>query len=183
MRIAPRILLCSMLLGLPVQAAQQGTVVRQAPVYADASLAAQRVGRIDAGAQVTLFDRKGGWQEIYSEEEGITGWVRVYQVREGDFGAGAVSENKEDSRGFLAGLATFSRKASGFFRQDSGVTSSGTATIGVRGLSEAEISSAQADFDELQKLQGFASSKKRSRRFASAGSLKASKVPHFSGSK
>ncbi len=183
MKTSLRILLCSMLLAVPAQAAQQGTIVRQAPVHADASAAAERVGRIDAGAQVTLFDRKGGWQEIYSEQPAITGWVRVYQVRQGDFGAGAAGDNKEDSRGFLSGLAAFSRKASGFFSQDSGVTSSGTATIGVRGLSEAEISSAQADFDELQKMQGYASSKKRMRGFASAGSLKASKVPHFSGSK
>jgi hypothetical protein len=176
-------MLCSMLLAVPAQAGQQGTIVRQAAVYSEASAAAPRVGQIDAGARVSLFDRKGGWQEIFSEEKAITGWVRAYQVRQGDFGAAVASDSKEDSRGFLAGLASFSRKASGFFRQDSGVTSSGTATIGVRGLSEAEIRSAQADFDELQKMEQFASSKNRARGFASAGGLKASKVPYFPGPK
>lgn len=172
-----------MLPALPAQAGEQGTIVRQATVYADASSASPRVGSLQAGTRVSLFGRKGGWHEIFSDEQGVIGWVRVFQVREGNFGVTAVDESSADSRGFLAGLASFSRKASGFFRHDGGATSSSTATIGVRGLSEVEIKSAQADFDELAKMKSYASNEKRLKTFVAHGGLKASKVPYISGSR
>jgi len=171
-------------LGALAQANQQGVMVRQATVYADASSAAQAVGIIKAGDRVSVFGRKGGWKEIFSEKKAITGWVRVYQVREGDYAAQVVTtQEEEDSRGFLGGLASFSRKASGFFTQDNSATSSGTATIGVRGLSEDEIKSAKADFRELKKMKKFASNRKRMSKFRANGSLKSSKVPHIPGFK
>ena len=178
-----RILLWAMLLSAPLQADQQGTIVREAMVHADASSSAQRVGKLDAGTRVSLFQRKGGWREVFSEEKAIIGWVHVYQVRQGDIGGSVVTESSEDSRGFLSGLAAFSRKASGFFTRGTDVNSSGTATIGVRGLSDAEIKSAQADFDELARMKKYASSSKRARKFASNGGLKPAKVAHISGAK
>lgn len=183
MRSLLRILLVFLLLGSEVQAEAQGIIVRQAMVYDDASIAASSVGKIPAGVSVTLFKRNGGWQEIYSEERSIIGWVRSYQVRAGEYNNSLVNSEQEDDRGFLSGLAAFSRKASGFFTQDSGVTSSGTATIGVRGLSEVEINSAEADFEELKKMDGYASNGKRMKRFTRAGELKAYKVPYISGAK
>ena len=179
MKALPIVFLCCLLASVTAQAEQGGIIVRKATVYAEATSASAIVARVDAGLRVSVFSRKGGWNEIYSEDEGIIGWVRVYQVRQGDIADTSVTTEKEDSRGFLAGLATFSRKASGFFRQDSGATSSGTATIGVRGLSEVEIESAQADFIELETLQGFASQSKRMSGFSTAGQLKAVKVPHL----
>jgi len=178
-----RIVVLFLSLGVSVQANQDGIMVRQAKVYSAASSAAQPVGQIEAGVRVSVFGRKGGWKEIYSEQTAITGWVRVFQVREGNYATQAGSQPEEDSRGFLSGLASFSRKASGFFTQDSGATSSSTATIGVRGLSEAEIESAQADFDELKKMESFGSSHDRVIVFSSSGGLKARKVPHISGAK
>lgn len=183
MKLVIRYLLCLLLVAVPVHANQQGTMVRQAPVFADASSASRRVADIRAGAQVTLFERRGGWQEIYSEDNGIVGWVRVFQVRRGDLGGTVITDNKEDSRGFLSGLAALSRKASGFFSRDSGVTSSSTATIGVRGLSETEIKSAQADFDELEKMKAYSSNRSRMKGFKKAGGLQSYKVPYISGAK
>jgi len=183
---AMKFILCLLVLfislGAFAQVNPEGVMVRQATVYADASSSTQAVGRIRAGARVSIFGRKGGWQEIYSEPEAITGWVRVYQVREGNYATQVNPQEQEDSRGFLAGLASFSRKASGFFTQDNSATSSATATIGVRGLSEEEIKSAKADFHELEKMKTFASNHKRMSKFSSKGSLQANKVPHISGS-
>ena len=183
MRFSPFILFLLLLCSVSLRAEDQGIIVRQSTVYADATAASAIVARVDAGVHVNIFGRKGGWTEIFSEEKGIIGWVRVYQVRQGEVAEAPVSEQQEDSRGFLAGLASFSRKASGFFRQESGATSAGTATIGVRGLSESEIESAQADFGELDKLESYASNANRLRDFTRAGKLKASKVPHVSGPK
>jgi hypothetical protein len=104
-------------------------------------------------------------------------------VRAGNLAAPEVVTEQEDSRGFLAGLASFSRKASGFFTQDSTATSSGTATIGVRGLSETDIKSAKPDFGELEKMNTYASKPQRMDRFATQGGLQANKVPYISGLK
>jgi len=175
-----RVLLVFVLLGSEVRAESQGIIVRQATVYTDASIAAGSVGNVPAGVTVTMFKRKGGWQEIYSEERSIIGWVRSYQVRVGNYNSSVVNQEKEDERGFLSGLATFSRTASGYFTQDSGTTSSGTATIGVRGLSEVEINSAEPDFEELKKMDQYASDDKRVKRFSTAGGLQAHKVPYIS---
>lgn len=177
-----KIILCMLVLfislGAFAQANPEGVMVRQATVYANASSSAQAAGRIRAGARVSVYERKGGWKEIYSQQPAITGWVRVYQVREGNYATQVKPQEQEDSRGFLAGLASFSRKASGFFTQDNSATSAGTATIGVRGLSEDEIKSAKADFRELKKMKKFASNRKRMSKFSSRGGLKASKVSH-----
>ncbi len=181
MHIFARILLLFLLLGTAVQADQQGIVVRQATVYADANSASGQVGKIAAGTRVSFFERRGGWQEIFSEERSMIGWVRSYQVRASTGNSQVVIEQKEDSRGFLSGLAAFSRQASGFFTQDATATSAGTATIGVRGLSESEINSAQADFDELEKMKKYASSGKRMTSFVEKGGLKANKVAHIAG--
>ena len=181
MHLFLRIFLLFLLLGTAVQADQQGIVVRQAKVYADASSASGQVGKIAAGTRVSIFERRGGWQEIFSEERSMIGWVRSFQVRAGTASSQVITEQKEDSRGFLSGLAAFSRKASGFFTQDATATSSSTATIGVRGLSESEINSAQADFDELEKMKKYASSRKRMKKFVEVGGLKANEVAHIPG--
>jgi hypothetical protein len=171
-----------MILVMPVRAADgQGMVVRMAPVHADASSVSPRIGQISAGSKVSIFSRKGGWKEIFSEEKALIGWIRSYQVRESDFAPTATVETKADSRGFMSGLASFSRKASGFFSSDSSSTSSGTATIGIRGLSEAEIKSAVADFEELEKMKSFGSNQTRMPNFTSQGQLRPKTVNHIAG--
>ena len=169
-------------LATPVRAADdQGVIVRIAPVHADASSVSARIGQIPAGSTVSIFSRKGGWKEIFSEEKAIIGWVRSYQVREGISAPTATIETKADSRGFLSGLASFSRKASGFFSSDASSTSSGTATIGIRGLSESEIKSAVADFEELEKMKGFGSNPARMADFSRQGKLRSQNVKHIAG--
>ncbi|MCP4186801.1 MAG: hypothetical protein GY763_04265 [Gammaproteobacteria bacterium] len=165
----------------PLQAASDAIIVRLAKVYPQASSLGKPIGQITAGTTVSVFTRKGGWKEIYSEQPLITGWVRSYQVREGLSNKSEIKmEAKSDSRGFLAGLASFSRKASGFFGGgQSSAGSAGTATIGVRGLSEEEIKNAKPDLQELEKMQGFGSDQSRMAAFVSAGELSAQKIKHL----
>jgi len=181
MKPLPLILMLSIFLVAPLRASQDGIVVRAAAVYAQASDGSKRIGQVTAGTTVSIFSRRGGWKEIFSDDNAIVGWVRGYQVRETTAAAPVSAESESDSRGFLAGLASFSRKASSFFKSGKGNTSSGTATIGVRGLSAEEINSAQADFAEFEKMKRFASSTKRAGKFARQGGLSAIKVPHISG--
>lgn len=167
------------LLAAPVQANPDGIIVRLAPIHANASSTSPQIGQLSAGIRVNIFGRKGGWKEIYSEEKSIVGWVRSYQVREGNYTKHVQQETQEDSRGFLSGLASLSRKASRFFTTGDSNTSSGTATIGVRGLSEEQIKLAQPDFDELAKMQQYSSNQSRLDKFKLNGYLRANDVKHI----
>jgi hypothetical protein len=166
-------------LQLAAQASETGVIVRLSPVYAEASTVSTRIGRINAGTSVSVFERNGGWKQIYSEEKAILGWVRSFQVRQSALVPTAKIESEPDSRGFLAGLATFSRKASGFFKSDSNSTSSTTATIGIRGLSADQIKAAKPDFAELARLQQFTSNSQRQTAFTRQGGLRARSVKHL----
>ncbi len=177
------ILVLLVLLVAPLRAEQDGVIVRTAPVHDKANYGSKRLGQVKAGTRVTISGRQGGWEKIVSQQQPIAGWVRSYQVRAAESAPAVQAESGSDSRGFLAGLASFSRKASSFFKSGDKSTSSGTATIGVRGLSEDEIKTAQADFLEFKKMKQFASSSKRVAGFSRQGGLKAIKVPHISGKK
>ncbi|MGD8349874.1 MAG: SH3 domain-containing protein, partial [Gammaproteobacteria bacterium] len=172
-----------LLLGSPLLASESGVIVRDAPVYADADSSARKVGRIDAGTRVNIFSRRGGWEEIFAEGENLVGWVRSYQVRGGKYAPPVETGAETDSRGFLSGLAAFSRKASRFFSSSSQGSNSSTATIGVRGLSEEEINSARPDPAEFVKMQGYASNQQRMARFQLEGQLSVNQVKHLKTAK
>ena len=163
----------------PLLASQQGVIVREARVYVEPSSSAAQVGMIEAGKRVAIFERKGGWKEIYSEPLDLVGWIRSYQVREGDYAPPVDDDAESDSRGFLSGLAAFSRKASRFFGGGGSSANSETATIGVRGLSEAELKSAKPDLREFARMQGYASDTTRLASFRQEGQLSANEVAHI----
>lgn len=159
--------------------AEDGVMIRMSTVYSSASSASEQVARIEAGARVSVFERQGGWKLIFSDQKALTGWVRSYQVRSGYYAETPTVEAKTDSRGFLAGLASFSRKASSFFGAGDSTGSTQTATIGVRGLSEEEIRTALPDFEELEKMHAYASNTQRMSAFSSGGQLAARPVAHL----
>ena len=163
---------------LPAQA-EDGVVIRASTVYTKADSRSEKIGSLPAGSTVNVFSRNGGWKEVFSENQNLIGWVRSYQVREG-LVKSEIKDEPEDSRGFLSGLVSFSRRATGFFGGgDDNAGSSRTATIGVRGLSEEEIKASKPDLLELKKLQSFSSSKSRMQAFATSGGLSAKKVKHI----
>jgi len=180
---ASKYLLATLLLALlyqaPVLADRSGVIVRDASVHEKPGIGSRAVGELEAGTRVTIFSRRGGWKEIFADDAALVGWVRAYQVREGDYAPVIETETESDERGFLSGLASFSRKASRFFSSDRSSTSDGTATIGVRGLSEAQLKSAQPDFDEFAKMKKFASTPERLTRFQRDGRLQKHKVKHL----
>ena len=178
------ILFALILAAWPVMAGDEGIVVRTSPLFASANYSSKRIGQVEAGTAVSIERRVGGWKRIVLAMPALDGWVRSYQVRDAATApALRTEESGSDSRGFLDGLASFSRKASSFFRSGSQRTSSSSATIGVRGLSEDEIKSARADFDEFGKLRLFASDAARAAKFARQGGLRAIRVPHVAGPK
>ena len=167
-----------LLLAIPTMA-EQAVVVRLSMVYDKASSASDKITKIEAGTRVEILERQGGWKQISSEPKSIVGWVRSYRVRTVYSGSSLEITTKPDSRGFLSGLAAFSRKASSFFGSSKSVKNSSTATIGIRGLSEEEIKGAKPDFQELDKMHQFASSTAQMRGFTKEGQLVARDVPHI----
>lgn len=163
---------------LPVQA-EDGVIIRASTVYTKADSRSDSIGSLPAGSTVNVFSRNGGWKEVFSEKQNLIGWVRSYQVREG-LVKSEIKDEPEDSRGFLSGLVSLSRRATGFFGgDDDNAGSSRTATIGVRGLSEEEIKASKPDLQELKKLQSFSSSQSRMQNFARTGGLSAKNVRHI----
>lgn len=167
-----------LLLAVPL-IAEEAIVVRLSTVYDKASSTSDQVARVEAGTEVAVLERMGGWKQIYSEQKSIIGWVRSYQVRTVYSGFTPEVKTEAESRGFLSGLASFSRKASSFFTSSGSSGSSRTATIGIRGLSEAEIKGAKPNLEELAKMQQFASSSNRMPGFIKAGQLVAQNIAHF----
>ena len=160
--------------------AEEGMIIRMSTVYNKASSTSAQVALIEAGSKVSVFERKGGWKLIFSDQKSLTGWVRSYQVRSGYYAEAPAVKTEADSRGFLSGLASFSRKASSFFGGGSATTNnSGTATIGIRGLSEEEIRTAVPDFKELEKMHRYASNTQRMPTFSGDGQLVARPITHL----
>ena len=182
MRFAPVLALFLFLLPTAMAADSEGVIVRTAKLYQEANPASPLVGQIRAGSRVNIFARKGGWKEVFSAEKNLLGWLRSYQVREGDFTQAPEAQDEPDDRGILGGLAAFSRKASSFFSIGGGSTSSSTATIGVRGLSKEQIESAKPDAEQLERMQGFASNSQRAAKFGSAGKLRSSNIDYLESS-
>ncbi|MCH7880814.1 MAG: SH3 domain-containing protein [Proteobacteria bacterium] len=180
-----RVLLGIFLLSLAIPlTAEEAIVVRLSTVYAKASSASDQVARIEAGSTVEVFERKGGWKQIFSEQKSIIGWVRSYQVRTVYSGFTPEIKTEPDSRGLLSGLASFSRMASSFFGSGGGTSGSArTATIGIRGLSEEEIRGARPDLEELDRMQQFASSSTRMPGFTQEGQLVARNIAHIEDKK
>ncbi len=97
-------ILCLLLLTVcPAQANQDAVIVRLALVYAEAIDVAPTVGRNNADSGVSLFERKGGWKQIYFAEKPLIGRVRSYQVRENMTIKAAEIETRSDAHGFLSG--------------------------------------------------------------------------------
>ncbi|MCK5667383.1 MAG: hypothetical protein KAI17_28040 [Thiotrichaceae bacterium] len=157
-------------------AAETATVVSDSSLYQRPAVQSSIVQQIKAGTTANIDSRLGGWKQISFND--ISGWVRSYQVRSGNY---SYIKQEQNSGGFFSGLASLSRKASGLFTSNNkkGYSFQNTATIGVRGLSEEQIKNAKADLNELKKMETFRSSRKNSKKYAKQGHLKAIKVSHM----
>ena len=153
-------------------ASEKGLIVRPSKIYNHATSSSKSVGKINPGSSVDIIDSKSGWKRIFYVEESLTGWVRSYQIRTGT--AAVVAKDKEDSEsgGFFSGLASISRQVSRLFNSDRvNASNSRTATMGVRGLSEAELKAAKPDLNELNKMKQYVSSPNRVNDFVREGHL------------
>lgn len=106
--------------------------------------------RVEKGSQVRLLSSQGGWSQISSV--GHTGWVRVLSVRKQ---GNDVIE--------LSDLGALGKKPQGKV----------VAVAGTRGLDEKQLSLAKYDAAEVERLRGYAISRREAEQFAQASGLHA----------
>lgn len=157
--------------------AETATIVTDSSLYQRPSIQASIVQQLEAGTQVDIESRLGGWKQI-SINDDTGGWVRSYQVRAGDF---TDIKQEQKSGGFFSGLASLSRMASGLFSSSNkkGYSFQNTATIGVRGLSEEQIKNAKANLNELKKMESYRVNRRSTQKYARKGHLSAIKISHM----
>lgn len=171
--------------------AETATIIETAQLYKSPAEGAPVIGQLEAGREVQLKSRSGGWKLVDTNinststttasgtsANSITGWVRSYQVRTGTI---AITE-KQSSGGILGGLASLSRRVSGLFssssenQNDNRKSGNVVATIGVRGLSEEQIKNAKPNFKELKKMEKFSTDDKAAKKYAKDGKRKPIKL-------
>lgn len=139
---AYRLLVAALLLAGAPAAAQQVTLERDSPLYAEPRLDASQVTKLKLGATGEVIGKQGAWLNLKTAEG--SGWLFSFNVRfpsrqsgTGDAGAGAAA-------GRLFGP-----------RRSVSVTS----TIGIRGIDEEDLKGASFNADQMKLLEGYAATK------------------------
>lgn len=146
--------------------AEPATTSRATDLLAQAFSDAKAVASLPADTKVEVLRRNGAWSEVKTAA-GQIGWVRMLTLK---FGDAAVT--KQDSGGNpLSGLSNL---------LSTGRTSNtATVTTGVRGLDAEELQNAQANPEELKKLQKFTADKTAAQSFAQRNNLAATKIDYL----
>lgn len=132
----------------------RATELKQEPATDSATLAA-----LPENAPVEALERKGGWTRVKTSSG--EGWVRMLALR------------------YKPGTAKAGDSGAKELYNVARTGSSGTqTTTGVRGLSAEQISNAQPNPGELNKLKEFAADRGAASGFAAEGSLNARPVEY-----
>lgn len=156
----------------------RATVLRDAPARASGV-----IRELGADVELDVFARERLWIKAAPSGAGeaAAGWLRFTEVRYRAPAApvAAKSSTTTDSGGF----AGFSRSVSGFLRGFGGRTANSqqtTSTIGIRGLTVADLAAAHPDQNALALVDRYSISKADAEQFAGVGGLSA-RVVHAGG--
>jgi hypothetical protein len=141
--------------------AEPASLARAAELKAQPATDAATVAKLAVDAPVDAGERNGGWVKVRTAA-GAEGWVKMLSLRYGGPGVA-----KRGDTGITQAINVARTGASGT-----------QVTTGVRGLDEADITTARPNPAELKKLEGYAESKQSSASFAESGKLKAQRVDY-----
>ncbi len=136
--------------------AESARTIRVTELQAQSQSDAATLATLPENTQVNVMRRSGAWSEVKTMS-GQSGWVRMLSLRP----KAGVSQNTSASGsggnplGALTSLLSTGR-----------TSNTATVTTGVRGLTEEDLQSAQANSRELQKVQKFAAQKNAAQAFA-----------------
>ena len=140
-------------------AGDAGTAIKMDSLRAEPFADAKTVGSLNKNDSVEILTKKGAWLRVKSKK--TTGWVRLLSVKRG----GASSSG-----------SAISDVASG--RTGTGKV---VSTTGIRGLSAEELKAAKFNEEEMKKMESYQTSAGDAQSYASAGGLKATKMPYLNG--
>ena len=149
----------------------RNTVLRSEPLQTS-----DVVTELVADTNVLVYERQRLWVRLaVTSDASITGWLRFTELR---FGTSTATKSAAPRSSRFAG---FSRSVSGFlssFRGGGSRTAQRTSTIGIRGLTVAELEAARPDAKALAAISRYAMSSSDAEQFAGSGGLTARSVPY-----
>ncbi|MGD9603557.1 MAG: SH3 domain-containing protein [Gammaproteobacteria bacterium] len=159
----------------------QGMAMRNAALRDMPDRAGKVVGQLPANTPVLLFERARLWvrvRPLNAPADTPLAWASLLDFR---FGAAptaaapaaAVPGRPPVTTGAGGVFAGFSRSVSGLLAGFQGRSRHGgdTATIGIRGLTSAELGGAAPDYQGLARMEGFAITPQDAQAYAFAGGL------------
>ncbi|MGR9090423.1 MAG: hypothetical protein ACU85U_07575 [Gammaproteobacteria bacterium] len=157
----------------------RATVLRDAPARASTV-----VRELAADVELDVFARERLWVKAAPSGAGEAeaGWLRFTEVRYSTTAAPAATQPVPAAD--AGGFAGFSRSVSGFLRGFGGRTANSpqaTSTIGIRGLTVADLEAAHPDQNALALVDRYAISKADAEQFAGVGGLTARDVDNTGG--
>lgn len=159
-----------------------GTSIRPATLRAEPDPAAAALGDLPIGTPVALLERRRLWVRVQpqSAAPSAPAWAPLLSFR---FGPPAAAAGAPAAATGGGGVAGFSRSVSGllagFRGRQAGYGSTDTATIGIRGLTSAELGSAAPDLQALAELDRHAVSPQDAQAYAFAGGLVPQRLPYL----
>jgi hypothetical protein len=162
-------LVCWMLLAAGMAHAESARTVRATELHADSQSDAAVLTTLPENTMLDVLQRRGAWSQVKSGAQ--SGWVRMLNLRFDANGAAAPASSSGKPLGGLNSLIASGR-----------TSNSGTDTTGVRGMTDEDLSRAQANLPEFQKMQGYASDKSAAQAFGKKSKLNVVQVPYFADS-
>ena len=142
-------------------ATSPGSTLRETELKEKPFLDAKTLRTLPANSALTILERQGGWMQVNAA--GQQGWVRMLNVRTGTAAASTGTD--------ASSVTTLATGRAG--------TGNIVATSGIRGLNEEQLSKAQGDPKQLQKMESNARSKQDAAQYAAKHKLKAIALPYL----
>ena len=157
-------LLLLLFLAWPAFAAEQVTVERDSPLYAEPRADASQVTQLKQGTVAEVLSRNGAWLNL--KTGAATGWTYTFNVRFPSQ-AGGQSTGSSSTLGRL------------FAPRSTSVAT--TSTIGIRGLDETDLRQATFNPDQMRLLDEYAANRESAQSQAAEGGLTPARIDYLSG--
>jgi hypothetical protein len=159
--VLKQLLLLAAFLPLAALAAETGYATRELELKVEPVASSTTTAKVPKNARVEILEEKRAWSRVKSGD--ATGWALSFYVMKGE-PAPQVSTGRRLSELFSLGTERRSET---------------TATIGIRGLDEEQLKSAQFNAEELKRLEALGLPKGEGDAFAQRGQLVPQKVDYL----
>lgn len=177
------------------QPIDRGSTVRPAVVRDFPDRSGKPLGQLPPNAPLDVYERQRLWLRVKPPAglAGPSGWVQLTDMRMGFGMAPAVAPAATSPAAAVPAPATnpgvfssFSRSVSGllagFQSRQSSYASGSNATIGIRGLTGAELNASSPNWQALADVERYAMPPQQAQLFANAGGLVPQRIMYVMGS-